>query len=382
MRVATSSDPRLESMFGGGNFSEASARPVVAIGRKGLPTWAFALIAGLAAILLFVGLESRRRAAEPQEGGSKPSAFQSDPPPPLVLPQQYAPGDLGQVPQPQLSTPMPDAGVPGPLSPGRFRPVISQGGSTAPPPAVSPSFGGWQGGGAMVIDSGGVPGGISSPTGASNSAAMPNAMQMGSPAARMRASKLANPAYTVSQGVLIPAVLETAFHSTSAGYARAIVSRDVRGFDGTNVLIPRGSRLIGEYRGTIGPGQNRAMINWTRLIRGDGVTISLNSPAVDPQGRGGIRGKVNTHLFERITDSLLQSTVGLAGSFLRSSRNNVVVAVPGGATDALPDGASASAPPRSLTVPAGTSISVFVAQDLEFLDEDHSPMESLIGQAR
>lgn len=38
-------------------------------------------------------------------------------------------------------------------------------------------------------------------------------------------------------GTLIPAVLESALDSTRAGFARAIVSRDVRGFDGTQVLI-------------------------------------------------------------------------------------------------------------------------------------------------
>jgi type IV secretion system protein VirB10 len=163
-------------------------------------------------------------------------------------------------------------------------------------------------------------------------------------------------------------VLETAFHSTSAGYARAIVSRDIRGFDGTRVLIPRGSRLIGEYRGTIQPGQTRAVINWTRLIRGDGVTISLNSPAVDPMGRGGIRARVNNHLLERVTNTVLQSTIGAASSLLRSNRNSVILAVPGSA-DVAQDAGLTGDTLRTLSVPPATSISVFVAQDLEF-DED------------
>jgi len=62
-------------------------------------------------------------------------------------------------------------------------------------------------------------------------------------------------------------VLETAFDSTRPGLARALVQSDVRGFDGSRVLIPRGSRLIGEYRSDVAPGQHRALVNWTRLIR-------------------------------------------------------------------------------------------------------------------
>ncbi len=106
---------------------------------------------------------------------------------------------------------------------------------------------------------------------------------------RVRAGVFANRSTTVPQGTLIPAVLETALDSTRAGFARAIVSRDVRGFDGTRVLIPRGSRLIGEYQSQVSPGQHRALVNWVRLIRPTGVTMAIGSPASDTLGRGGHR---------------------------------------------------------------------------------------------
>jgi type IV secretion system protein VirB10 len=51
------------------------------------------------------------------------------------------------------------------------------------------------------------------------------------------ATRMAAPTLTVAQGTLIPAVLETAIDSDLPGYARAVVSQDVRGFDGTRVLI-------------------------------------------------------------------------------------------------------------------------------------------------
>ena len=48
--------------------------------------------------------------------------------------------------------------------------------------------------------------------------------------------------------------LETAIDSSRPGFARALVSRDVRSYDGSRILIPRGSRLLGEYRADVTPG--------------------------------------------------------------------------------------------------------------------------------
>ncbi|PSJ36428.1 type IV secretion system protein B10 [Sphingomonas deserti] len=177
---------------------------------------------------------------------------------------------------------------------------------------------------------------------------------------------LANRSTTVPQGTLIPAVLETAFNSTRPGFARAIVSREVRGFDGTRILIPRGSRLIGEYRADAAAGQKRALINWVRLIRPDGVTIEVGSPATDTLGRGGVKAKVNNHFFERFAGAILQSTVDIALALAaRSSNNSVIVTTAGGGAQA--GNLIQPEPVRpTLTVPAATSISVFVARDLDF----------------
>src|SRR3546814_16795973 len=90
---------------------------------------------------------------------------------------------------------------------------------------------------------------------------------------RSRAGSMSNRSTTVPQGTLIPAVLETAFNSTGSGFARALVQRDIYGFDGARVLIPRGSRLIGEY---------------DRKSGGEGKSVSVR---VDPGGRGIIKKK-------------------------------------------------------------------------------------------
>jgi type IV secretion system protein VirB10 len=176
---------------------------------------------------------------------------------------------------------------------------------------------------------------------------------------------LANRTTTVAQGTLIPAVMETAFNSTRPGLARAIVSHDVRGFDGRRVLIPRGSRLVGEYRSDVQPGQRRALVNWVRLIRPDGATINIASPATDPLGRGGIRANVNSHFFERFAGSLLRSVVDVGITLAAGAANAPVVLLPGGIGGNVGGQQSQQVTP-TLTVRAGTSISVFVARDLDF----------------
>jgi type IV secretion system protein VirB10 len=184
---------------------------------------------------------------------------------------------------------------------------------------------------------------------------------------RARSGAFANRGTTVAQGTLIPAVLETALDSNRPGLARAIVSRDVRGFDGSRVLIPRGSRLIGDYRSDVQPGQHRALVNWTRLIRPDGVTIAIGSPAADTLGGGGIRAQVNSHFFARFAGAILQSIldvgVNLAGRV--GNNNGAVVVLPGSLQGATQIVQPAQVTP-TLTVRAGTSISIFVARDLDF----------------
>ncbi|HEX8525402.1 TrbI/VirB10 family protein, partial [Allosphingosinicella sp.] len=166
------------------------------------------------------------------------------------------------------------------------------------------------------------------------------------------------------QGTLIPAVMETAFNSTRPGLARAIVSRDVRGFDGRKVLIPRGSRLIGEYRSDTASGQNRALVNWVRLIRPDGATISIGSPATDPLGRGGIRANVNNHFLQRFASGLLKSTIDVGLSVAAAAANAPLILLPGSLGGS--GGSQSERITPTLTVRPGTSISVFVARDLDF----------------
>lgn len=186
----------------------------------------------------------------------------------------------------------------------------------------------------------------------------------------VNATRLANPSYTVPQGTIIPAVLETAFDSTRPGRVRALVQRDVHSFDGTRVLVPRGSRLFGEYEAGLSPGESRAMIQWTRLMRPDGVSISLDSPASDPLGRGGVEGDVDTHFWERLGGGLLNTVLGLGVGVVagEASGGSTILALPG-STQNIAEGGSRG-PRPVLQIDHGTSLSVYVARDLDFSSVD------------
>lgn len=182
---------------------------------------------------------------------------------------------------------------------------------------------------------------------------------------RVRAGRLVNPSLTVPLGTLIPAVLETALDSTRAGSVRGLVQRDVHSFDGSRVLIPLGSRLYGTYEGALAEGQKRALVTWTRLLRPDGVTIALDSQASDPLGRAGIRGKVDTKFWQRFGGAILQTVLDIgAGLATRSVGDGVIVALPGSTQNVSRIAPSQVTP--TLRVKQGTSISVYVARDLDF----------------
>src|SRR5271157_534348 len=96
----------------------------------------------------------------------------------------------------------------------------------------------------------------------------------------------------------IPITMITAINSDLPGEILAQVNENV--FDslsGQNILIPRGSRLIGTYDNSVAFGQDRVLVAWNRLIRTDGISISLRGmKGTDLQGKSGLHDQVDYHL--------------------------------------------------------------------------------------
>jgi type IV secretion system protein VirB10 len=370
-------DPRIASAPEPGDpDAEAGVRPIVALPRSGLSGPALIAIMIGAAIILFLFLDSRRRSTEQPAvavRGSEAAGATGAPPPPLYIPPVAAPPAAVLVPEPaEPASLMPRQPVPVPVPQYFPQPVPSMGPPQEPmrqyplpSPLPAPPQRQAGNGPTLVIDNT-----TANPAGVTTADGQPGANDgLGTTrgVGRVRSGVFANRSTTIAQGTLIAAVLETAFDSRRPGFARAIVSRDVRGFDGSQVLIPRGSRLTGEYKSDIEAGQKRALINWTRLIRPDGVTIAIGSPAADTLGRGGVRGDYNSHFFENFAGAILQSAlnVGVNLASRAADGNNVIIGLPGSTQTVSPIQQS-SRTVATLKVPAGTSISIFVARDLDF----------------
>jgi type IV secretory pathway VirB10-like protein len=185
-----------------------------------------------------------------------------------------------------------------------------------------------------------------------------------------RATQMRDLGRIVPQGFVIPATLETAIDSDLPGSVRAVVSRDVRGFDGAQVLIPRGSKLIGQYRSAAAIGQTRAFVVWSRIITPTGVTIDVGSPATDVLGRGGLEGAADNHFFQRFGSAILLSVISGGVDALARSGNNNTALIIGSPAQAQNVAAIALQKqidiPTTIRVPQGKPVQVSVARDLDF----------------
>ena len=179
-----------------------------------------------------------------------------------------------------------------------------------------------------------------------------------------QARAMTNPSTTVTEGTMIPAILETAINTDVPGYVRAVVSQDVRSFDGTKVLVPRSSRLIGQYQSGVQQGQKRAYVIWTRLIRPDGASVNIASPAVGFDGTTGLEGKVNNHFFRRFGSAMLLSVVGGLGA-IASGGTSVVLGGAGQSAASIAAQQDGQISP-TIRVRMGEPIRVFTARDLDF----------------
>jgi type IV secretion system protein VirB10 len=350
-------------------------RPVVRLPHQGMPGIAIGLGAIVLALVLFFVLNGRR-----EQRATAPRAVAQDdgfaPPPALSLP--IIPEPIVPTPKTVVVTTAAPAIPPvlnnqpfsSPYNPPVIVPLQQVPLPLSPAPAASgsndqkvPS--------AMVFDLGVGPANL----GVGESAAPAvNPTRGGGPGGSSgledgtaKATMMRSRTDVVPIGTLVPIALETPIDTARPGLVRAIASRDTCGFDGRRVLIPRGSRFIGEYQADVRSGQNRVLVTWTQVIRPDGVTIRLGSPAADQLGGSGIPGKVNSFFFQRFAGAVLQSALTVGVNLASRPRSgSVVVGIPSGPISSIGQGLVSSEYRPKITVKQGEALNVFVARDLDF----------------
>ncbi len=117
--------------------------------------------------------------------------------------------------------------------------------------------------------------------------------------------------YEIKAGWIIPATLIGGINSDLPGSTMAQVSQNV--YDtatGRYLLIPQGTKLVGEYKSNVLYGQQRVLSAWTKLIFPNGDTLSLEGMnGTSPDGYSGFTDEVDNHYFRIFGSAFLMSSI-------------------------------------------------------------------------
>jgi type IV secretion system protein VirB10 len=117
--------------------------------------------------------------------------------------------------------------------------------------------------------------------------------------------------YLITAGSVIPAVLISGINSELPGPILAQVRENV--FDSASgrwVLIPQGSKIIGSYKTDAAYGQQRAQIEWKRLVFPNSASMDIpDMPGADQAGYAGFSDQVNNHYLKTFGTAALISVI-------------------------------------------------------------------------
>lgn len=147
--------------------------------------------------------------------------------------------------------------------------------------------------------------------------------------------------YQLMAGTIIPAALVTGINSDLPGEIIATVTQNV--YDtvtGRYLLLPQGSRLLGQYDSQVTYGQRRVLLVWTRLLMPDGSSIVLERlPGVDMAGYSGVEDGVNWHWGRIFAGAALTTLLGVNAQLVAANTNtnsgSIVIATRQSAQDSV-----------------------------------------------
>jgi type IV secretion system protein TrbI len=182
--------------------------------------------------------------------------------------------------------------------------------------------------------------------------------------------------HVLQAGTVIAAALVTGIRSDIPGQVTAQVTQNVYdSVTGQHLLIPQGSKLIGQYDADISFGQSRALLVWNRLILPDGRSIILERlPAADPQGYAGLEDRVNYHWGRVAKAAILSTILGIGAELGNGSSNDIARAIREGTQGTLNQAGQQIVSrqldvPPTITIRPGTPVRVMVTRDLILDDE-------------
>lgn len=216
----------------------------------------------------------------------------------------------------------------------------------------------------------GLPGQQGTPTAQDRQTAFLNAAVDRRTVAADRVMAPASP-YVLQAGAVISAALITGIRSDLPGQITAQVTENV--YDsptGRLLLVPQGTRLIGQYDNGVGFGQRRVLLVWNRLILPNGRSIVLErQPGADTQGYAGLEDGVDYHWWDLAKAAALSTLLGVGAELAADDNDRLISAIRGGAQDTINDAGQQIVRRQlnvapTLTIRPGFPVRVVVTRDL------------------
>jgi type IV secretory pathway VirB10-like protein len=225
---------------------------------------------------------------------------------------------------------------------------------------------------------------VASPSASAGQAALPATQSTASSSGGERRTRpertdpinAAGPLHRVLEGTLIDAVLTNRLDGSAAAPVNCLVTNPVYSHSGQHVLIPAGTRILGETKPVQTFGETRLAVAFHRLLMPDGRSHSLQQfLGLNQIGDSGLRDRVNQHYWSTFGAagavgliSGLAQWLGTAGFTGGTGDRTVIIA--GGAADATSQ-ASLQVMNRflnrlpTITIREGHRVKVYLTSDLE-----------------
>lgn len=177
--------------------------------------------------------------------------------------------------------------------------------------------------------------------------------------------------YLLQAGSVIAAALITGIRSDLPGQITAQVTQNVYdSLTGQLLLIPQGSRLIGEYDSQLSAGQTRVLLAWDRLILPDGRSLILDrQPGADASGFAGLQDKTNHHWGNMLRAAAVSTLLGVGTQMATDNNDALVQAFRYGTQDTINQVGKQLVQreiniPPTLTIRPGLPLRVILTRDL------------------
>jgi type IV secretory pathway VirB10-like protein len=182
--------------------------------------------------------------------------------------------------------------------------------------------------------------------------------------------------HVIFEGTVLESVLVNRLNGDFAGPVVCQTTNDIYSHNHDELLIPAGSRLLGETKKVSDVGQERLAVVFHRLIMPDGYAVDLDqSPGLNQIGETAIHDKVNNHYFKIFGASIAVGAI--AGLASIGTNNSAVTGLPTSNSSAYREGVTESLSqsslhildrflniPPTITIREGHRVRIFLTQDL------------------